>query len=71
LMKSRKPMPFVMLCGLFLLSGCATQTPTPATDGRASFCQIAKVIRFSRLNDTPETIEQIKEHNAVYAKICQ
>lgn len=52
------------------LAACGLLTPTPATDGDAGFCDVAKVITFSRLQDTPETIEQIKEHNAVFAKLC-
>jgi hypothetical protein len=48
---------------------CAPQTLIQGTNN-ATFCQIGKVIKFSRLHDTDETIEQVKEHNAVYAKLC-
>lgn len=44
----------------------APQTQTVGTD----FCAIAKVIKFSRLHDTLETIEAVKEHNAVYHTLC-
>ena len=56
---------FVLL--LPLTQACsALQTPTAGTD----FCAIAKVIQFSRLNDTLETIAAVKEHNAVYHTLC-
>jgi len=44
----------------------ALQTPTAVTD----FCAVAKVIQFSRLSDTLETIAAVKEHNAVYETLC-
>lgn len=72
-MKFAKPTQLATLCAMLLLAtltACAPLTPIPEIDGHASFCQVAKIIRFSRLNDTPETIEQIKEHNAVFAKLC-
>ena len=57
---------FVLL--LPLIQACsALQTTTAGTD----FCAIAKVIQFSRLNDTLETIAAVKEHNAVYETLCQ
>ena len=59
-----------MLCGLLLplIQACsAHQTQTAETD----FCAIAKVIQFSRLHDTLETIQAVKEHNAVYHTLCQ
>lgn len=66
----QKPgMMFALLLPL-IPGACAHLTPTPATDGHAGFCDVAKVITFSRLHDTPETIEQIKEQNAVFAKLC-
>ncbi len=58
-----------MLCGLLLLGSCATPTPTVGIN-HASFCEAAKVIRYSRKHDTDETIEAVKEHNAVGADLC-
>jgi len=58
-----------MLCGLLLpliQACCGPQTPIAGTD----FCAVAKVIQFSRLHDTLETIEAVKEHNAVYHTLC-
>ena len=46
---------------------CAPQTQTAGTD----FCAVAKVIQFSRLKDTLQTIEAVKEHNAVFHTLCQ
>jgi len=54
---------------LLIQACCGNQTPIQGTN-HATFCQIGKVIKFSRLHDTEETIEQVKEHNAVYAKLC-
>ena len=56
---------FVLLLPLILVC-CAPQTQIAATD----FCAVAKVIPFSRLHDTLETIEAVKEHNAVYHSLC-
>lgn len=60
---------FALILPLILIS-CASPTSTAALDGHASFCDIAKVISFDRLHDTAETIAQVKEHNAVYSKLC-
>lgn len=35
----------------------------------ANFCEIAKPISWST-KDTPETVREIKEHNAVWHKLC-
>jgi len=42
----------------------------PTQIAETKFCAVAKVIQFSRLLDTPETIEAVKEHNAVYHSLC-
>lgn len=56
---------FAML--LPLIQACsAPQTQIAGTE----FCAVAKVIQFSRLNDTLETIAAVKEHNAVYHTLC-
>lgn len=72
--RPRKLAMMLQLPLLLILTGCVGQTPTAGTDsaaaGAASFCQVARIIRFSRLQDTPQTIEQIKEHNAVWHKLC-
>jgi|694.fasta_scaffold09293_22 hypothetical protein len=57
------------LCGLLLLptlTACQTTTPLDGTDATqgASFCEAARAIYYSK-HDTPPTIAQIKEHNAV------
>ena len=58
------------MLSLVILTACC-QVPTTVSDATdaASFCQIAKPIRWSKL-DTPETIEQVKELNAIGIKIC-
>lgn len=61
------------LCGLLTpllaLTACQSTSPTQisATDG-ATFCQAARAIYYSR-HDTPPTIAQIREHNAVGAAL--
>jgi hypothetical protein len=48
------------------LTACQTTTPLDGTDALhgASFCEAARAIYYSK-HDTPPTIAQIKEHNAV------
>jgi len=58
-----------LIAGLAGLQACQStqQTPFSGTDGivaGADFCQAARAIYYSR-HDTPPTIAQIKEHNAV------
>lgn len=52
-----------MLCGI--LASCQTVTPSSETDGprRATFCSVARAIYYSR-KDTPQTIVQVRAHNA-------
>ena len=45
------------------LTACQSTTPLDVTD-RASFCQAARAIYYSK-HDTAPTIAQIREHNAV------
>ncbi len=51
------------LMSLATLTGCQTTTLSSETDS-ATFCAAAKAIYYSR-HDTPPTIAQIREHNAV------
>jgi len=56
-----------LIMGLVGLQACQStqQTLSLETDaGGADFCQAARAIYYSR-HDTPPTIAQIKEHNAV------
>jgi hypothetical protein len=48
------------------LTACQTTTGSDGTDALhgASFCEAARAIYYSK-HDTPPTIAQIKEHNAV------
>lgn len=55
----------LMLPFLMGLASCQTTTPSGGIEtGSVSFCQAAKAIYYSR-HDTPPTIAQIREHNAV------
>lgn len=68
--------PLLMLAIASGLGGCSTlqailgtgTTPlAPLREGESSlpFCLAAKPITYSARRDSPETIEQIREHNAV------
>lgn len=63
-----------VMCNAMLLiaSGCATTTDLSASkasiQAATSFCSVAKPIRWAD-EDTDETIEQSKEHNAVGVKL--
>lgn len=52
---------------LLILAACVTPTQTAVPD---SACLTFKVIQFDRLNDTLETIAQVKEHNAAWRALC-
>lgn len=64
---------------LLTIPGCTTTGSGAGTDkqwaaiidhrGAASFCAAAEPLRWSR-NDTPETVRQAKEHNAVGKELC-
>lgn len=56
-----------LLAALLPLAGCATTTPTFVTD---TSCLAFEPITYSR-RDTPETIKQIKGHNAAYDSLCK
>lgn len=66
----------VTLCGL--LGGCSTILgweggepigTKPAIVNSDSFCLIARPIAWSK-SDTPDTVEQVKELNALGVRLC-
>ena len=61
----------VLSSGLVTVASCTTQNSTRIAGieqlGQASFCSVAELISYSRL-DSVETVKQIREHNAVYDK---
>jgi hypothetical protein len=69
-----------LLLGMLLSSSsCSTQTPpalpipsvgTSASKPEVDPCVVFKPIIFSRLHDTPETIEAVKVHNAKWVAHC-
>lgn len=59
---------FVLILPL-ILQKCASLTNSSASNNGAPFCDLAKPI-FWVDGDTNETIEQIKEHNAVGKDKC-
>ncbi len=54
-----------MFLAIFLIQGCET-TPIAGTDVA---CLWDAPIRYSS-RDTPETIQQVREHNAALAAVC-
>lgn len=71
-MRSMLPKPRVLLFSLTFfstLSGCAMTTGSAVTDGRASFCEVASPLYWSK-DDTAATVAQVKEYNAVGKTLC-
>lgn len=61
------------LCVILTLNGCASRPASCVIEpvaGADSFCRIAKPITWSA-RDTDETIRGVKEHNAVFVRLCQ
>ena len=50
-----------------LLAGCQAMTPTYVTD---TSCLAFEPIRASR-KDTPETLDQVRQHNAAWDTLCK
>lgn len=63
-------LPFVILQGCGSLMNSLEIEPKGTVTNTDSFCTIAQPIMFSRLHDTEETIEAVKEHNAVGKRLC-
>lgn len=55
----------IAIVASLLLAGCAAPQVVD------SYCLSAKPITYSASSDTPDTKAQIKEHNAVYARLCK
>lgn len=53
---------------VLMVTGCLTVRGT-LTSGTEASCIAVKVIRFSK-NDTPETVQAIKENNAALRVLC-
>lgn len=58
----------LMLASALLLTGCVT-TGSGVTETRSALCDQFRPIRWSS-QDTLETIQQAKGHNAVGVKLC-
>ena len=59
--------PLLLLAVLLPLAACQTTTPISVTD---TSCLAFQPIRYSR-RDTPETAEQIRQHNAAWDSLCK
>lgn len=55
---------FGVVCIALVLAGC---TPTVVDTA----CQSFGPITFSAKSDTPETVRQVRSHNAAWQAICQ
>lgn len=49
---------------LVVLTGCVCKAPT------GDYCLITRTITYSGTWDTPDTVNQIRQHNAVYQELC-
>jgi hypothetical protein len=58
-------------CFGILVMACQVPAPPPVPRVPvARFCQVAQPIYWSR-RDTPETVRQIKAHNAAWSRACR
>ncbi|QBX37208.1 hypothetical protein E4M01_05150 [Brevundimonas sp. MF30-B] len=63
----------MLLAATPILSACATMTGSGAIEpiqGAATYCAVARPITWSS-RDTDETIREVKEHNAVWSRLCK
>ena len=63
-----RPLLLVAVFAVLLLSlmSCSQTSSTVTSD----FCLIAEPIRYSKSKDTAETVAQVREHNAVWKRLC-
>lgn len=67
--KQSKLVALFVLTSLLTLNGCATTTGSAGTTDASVACQSFEPIRWS-VQDTDQTISQVKEHNAVWRALC-
>jgi hypothetical protein len=67
-MRSNAPRLLSLLFGM-MLTACGT-TPITGTLDRDPLCSADAIIAFSALSDSPETIAQVRRHNAAWRAIC-
>lgn len=61
-------MRFFITLVLFFLTSCSSLPLDSANLN--GFCLVYKPVTFSAKNDTPETVKQVRENNAVYDELC-
>lgn len=55
----------ILYAALFAaLSGCVCKAPN------GDYCQTTRTITYSATLDTTETVNQIRQHNAVFQELC-
>jgi len=59
-----------VLAGMLIMVGCTMTTGTSGPDPELVACRSFEPVTWSA-TDTPETIRQIKEHNAAWAAVCR
>jgi|WetSurMetagenome_2_1015567.scaffolds.fasta_scaffold2097530_1 hypothetical protein len=78
--RGRALLAMLSMLGTIALAGCLTpwpptQTaaiaapPPVASDPKPQVCSVWKLVRYSK-DDTPDTIEQIREDNAAWHSLC-
>lgn len=55
---------------ILILSGCANNQ-VKGTQTNKVACEAFAIISYSAKSDTPETVKEIRQHNAAYRAICQ
>lgn len=66
-MLSKELLAPVLVSTLLLLSGCTTMT---GTGGTKAACLSFQPITWSK-KDSPDTIKEVKGHNAAYKAVCK
>lgn len=53
-----------------MMTACAA-THSIATIGDNPLCHSMKLVSFSAMRDTPETVQQVRENNAAWRVVCE
>lgn len=64
--KSPRLMLPALLCALMMLIACVPTLTTATTA-----CRAFKPITYSAAQDTPETVQAVREHNAAWDALCK
>jgi hypothetical protein len=71
LIRLAKPVKLLALTLLAIpLTQCVTTNIPAPTDTSGFYCRVSEPVFWSK-RDTEKTVEQIKEHNAVFRRLCR